>query len=111
MKLELTYTEASKLIRYHFNLNDDVKIVITDVPSDRPDDPAILALIQDINGMDWLGGQKIQAIKHFREKVPCGLAEAKWAVENWQHVRAWMKEKGHLPKFEGSYSDGTIRLV
>jgi ribosomal protein L7/L12 len=111
MKLELTYNETSNLIRRHFNLNSDVEIVITDVPNVVKVDPAVPALIKDINGMAWWGNEKIRAIKRFRETVACGLAEAKWAVESWDSVYDWMKKNGRLPKFDGSYSNGTIRLV
>jgi len=111
MKLNLTYNEASNLIRRHFNLAYDVEVVITDVPNVVKVDPAVAALIKDISGMAWWSNGKIQAIKRFRETVACGLAEAKWAVESWNSVSDWMKKNGRLPKFEGSYTNGTIRLA
>lgn len=111
MKLELTYNEAATLIRRHFNLNSDVDITITDVPNVIKVDPAIPALIIDINKMAWWSHEKIRAIKRFRETVPCGLGEAKWAMEQWEQTARWMDETGRLPKFEGSYANGTIRLA
>jgi hypothetical protein len=111
MKLELTYIEAANLIRRNLNLNPEVTVVIIGVPIVPTDDPVIPSLISDIDRMCWWGNEKIRAIKRFRETVSCGLAEAKWAVENWEEVAAWMKKNSRLPKFEGTYSNGTTRMV
>jgi ribosomal protein L7/L12 len=111
MKLNLTYNEASNLIRRHFNLAYDVEVVITDVPNVVKGDPAIPALIEDFSKMCWWSSDKIRAVKRFRETVVSGLVEAKWAVENWDHTLNWINKNGRLPKFAGSAYDGTIRLV
>lgn len=113
MKLEITYNEAISLIRRNLNLIPEVVVVITDVPIVNPVNPVhpvIEVLISDINKMCGCG-DKVRAIKRFRETVSCGLGQAQWAVENWAEVEDWMKWLNRLPKFEGLYSDGTIRMV
>ena len=57
-----------------------------------------VALVQD----------KIKSIKALREIVremttyTMGLAEAKWAVENWNKWIGFVSEKGKIPNFNGT---------
>ena len=54
--------------------------------------------------------KKIPYIKALRECVTgLGLAEAKWAVENWVQYTTFIRANGRLPKFGGSYNE--FRLI
>jgi ribosomal protein L7/L12 len=73
--------------------------------------PEIRRLIKDIENLKYDGSERIQAIKKFREIVPSGLAEAKWSVENWNTVKAFVLKNKRFPKFTGDYGCGTLTMV
>lgn len=110
MKLKLTQDEAKSYILRHLGLPADTEVSIVSNPKPALD-PKVVDMIDDINDMDYPYSQKIQAIKRFREVVPCGLAEAKWAVENWSRVVSFIDKNKRVPKFEGIYGDGTLVMV
>lgn len=109
MKLKLSLAEAKILVLRALNLPADTEIVFS---RKALPDPRVAKLIAEIEALDYVASDKIAAIKRFREVVSgLGLAEAKWSVENWAKVKAWMKENGRLPKFNGDYHSGTLRMV
>jgi ribosomal protein L7/L12 len=46
---------------------------------------------------------KIAAIKAIRNVAGCGLADSKWAVENWQAFINFVRAAGRLPEAGWSY--------
>lgn len=108
MKLKLTLAEAKILVLRALNLPSDTELVFTKVPSKMPE---VKRLIEDIEDLEYRTSGKIAAIKRFRETVPCGLAEAKWAVENWNTVKTFMLNKKRLPNFSGDHYGGTLTVV
>lgn len=109
MKLKLTLAEAKILVLRALNLPSDTEIVFTKIPNKMPE---VRRLISDIEDLEYRSSGKIAAIKRFRETVPAGLAdEAKWAVENWDTVKAFMLKKKRLPNFSGDYHGGTLTMV
>lgn len=60
------------------------------------------------------GANKIPAIKALRvavaeiDKTTFGLADAKWAVENWATFYAFIKSKGRLPKIENHWDKALL---
>jgi len=108
MKLKLTLAEAKILILRTLNLPSDTELVFTRVPNVLPE---IRRLIKDIEALEYRSSEKITAIKRFREMVPGGLVEAKWAVENWDTIKDFMLKKKRLPKFSGDYNSGTLTIV
>ena len=88
-------------IRRHFNLPPETGLEIQ-----KDDDfykASIRKCLSEINLMDYNGYQKISAIKRLRGISPMGLAEAKWAVENWRLFESWVRNRHEWPKFKGSY--------
>lgn len=96
MKLTLTLSESTELIRKALSLPKD-EIFVVDINTDVH--PLTIALRQVLKEFPLYGTtQKISAIKRFRELAPqvaslnyhgqntmsscIGLADAKWAVEN-----------------------------
>lgn len=107
MKLKLTLAQASAVLRQHFNLPADAEIVIQRPPSVGP--LAIRTLIKDIENMAYEGHQKIEAIKLFRSAaVGSGLADAKYSIENWPTVKAWLMKKRRFPT--SYFSNGVFSL-
>ena len=105
MKIKITIEEITRLIQSTYNLPADTKVVIVRKTSTPYE---VTKLIEDITALNFQN-QKIPAIKRFRELVPSGLAEAKWAVENWPTVTAWLKTNKRIPKFMGGWDN--LRLV
>ncbi len=105
MKLKLTVAEAKILVLRALNLPSDTEIVFTKIPSKMPE---VRRLIEEIERLDYKSSGKILAIKKFREIVPTGLAESKWAVENWDTVKAFMLKNKRLPLITGNYNVGTL---
>jgi ribosomal protein L7/L12 len=61
-----------------------------------------------------IGANKIPAIKFLREVVAdnMGLAEAKWAVENWEKWITFVRTKGRAPKMQGEiFSPAGPKLI
>lgn len=109
MKLKLNLDEARILVLRALNLPSDTELVFTRIPSLLPE---VRRLIKDIEDMEYRSSGKISAIKRFRESVSgFGLAEAKWAVENWDTVKSFMQKKKRFPKFTGDYHGGTLTMV
>ena len=91
MKITLTNEEAHAIARDRITsaltasfigmkLNIEVGIEGPEVATTVP----LQKIINDIQSLNYDTTQKIQAIKKLRELVPgMGLADAKWAVENW----------------------------
>ena len=104
MKLKVTPEEAIILVKRALNLPSDTEVVITRAKS-AGKLREIRDLIAEIDSLDYSASDKITAIKRFREKVPSGLAEAKWSIENWPKVKEFMLKKRRWPLFDGRYSD------
>lgn len=116
MKVIFTLVEVEKFLRRHLNLMDDTKIVISRPRKAKavvsPEVVKAQELIEAIQKLDYTYTQKIAAIKLFREYVSCGLAQAKWAIENWGQVRNFMACNQRLPKFEGDYyTSGGMKMT
>lgn len=102
MKLKLSFEQAAEVIRSNFNLPADAEIVIQ--RSNKGPFAPLRQMITDINGMRYQTDEKIPAIKRYREVVPnTGLAEAKWAIENWDKVRSWILKNRRAPICSGIY--------
>lgn len=87
MKIQLTIDEVKSLVLNHLGLAEDVVVEILDTTS-------VLSLINVIQSLNYRECDKIQAIKTYRQFANCGLAEAKYAVENWPLAKEWMIQHG-----------------
>ena len=114
MKIKLTTTEAHTIIRTYLNLAAEVEVTITKARTkvDKIDRliPNLANMIRDIDRLDINGGDKIPAIKRFRETIDCGLAEAKWVIENWSKVKSFIIKNNRRPEFVGHYGSGTLNI-
>lgn len=108
MKLKLTFDEAKIIVLRSLNLSSDTEIVFTKPPSKMPE---VRRLIRDIEKFEYRSCGKIAAIRRFRETVPVIFSEAKWSVENWDTVKAFMLNNKRLPNFNGDYHSGTLTVV
>jgi len=111
MTLNLTLARAQEIIRQHLNLPNEVKVVISRKQKVSFNDlrPEVSALIKAVEKGDYRSGQLgfIPAIKEYRAATNSGLAQAKWAVENWNQVKFWMVKYNKLPVVMGNpYSTG-----
>lgn len=68
-----------------------------------------------VNAQTWTGENKIPAIKALREwyhgkyKDNLGLAEAKWAIENWDQWIGFVIKRGRAPKIINVFSNPTLK--
>lgn len=79
--------------------------IIIEAPKVRPTIPAgvtAATLRKTIEGVNLIT-QKIKAIKAIRELVDLGLADAKWAVENWAAFIAFVEKNDRVPEPGFSY--------
>lgn len=99
MKLTLSYSEAQNLIRKHLGLNEDVAVEISnDVV--YPISPELTTLINAVD-KELNGGNKIAAIREYRNYSGEGLWESKNIVERWDGytgARNIILTKGRLPR-------------
>jgi ribosomal protein L7/L12 len=106
MKLKITTEEAVILIKRALNLPADIEVTITKAPTGVI--KVFKSLVSQIEALNYQCSSKIQAIKIFREVTFSGLAEAKWAIENWATYKAWVLKNKRWPKFGGSYNNFTL---
>lgn len=121
MKITVSYSEAVKAVRAHFNLPTDASIcisrmkmadieplvrpvsavqpfnVFTDVPKfiEGQNHVAVSRYREIINNLAT--GNKIGAIKILREMTGYGLKDSKDAVENWDRFARIANEKNEWP--------------
>jgi hypothetical protein len=110
MKIKLTLAEITTLVVSYYDLPDNTGVEIEDFPNTTEYNRA-LGLISEIKKLDYTGSEKIRAIKHFREIVSSGLAEAKWAIENFLVVEDFIHKNKRLPAFAPHTTYDTTRLM
>ena len=118
MKLTLNATEAAPIVRKALFLPEGttVEVIGTNVPSGEPagvrEQLRILAnrAIREVERLGYSPINKIPAIKLLRELTPYGLAQAKWAIENFETVRDFVEANGRFPVLEGDII-GRYRMV
>lgn len=102
--LNLTPTEAATLLNL-LVANGGMAAVATKLVRQKhkmPEVPTELPLIatlkEAVKGLDYSVTQKIAAIKAVRAATGLGLADSKWAIENWDRFIAFVKAAGRLPE-------------
>lgn len=106
MKINATKKEICEL------LSKATGIEVTDFSVKKTASFNAQKFIDAVKNLDYLGSQKITAIKAIREVAGYDknnhchltLSNAKWAVENWPQWIAFVKEKGRLPQGEYLYN-------
>lgn len=102
MKIQLTTPELLAILTKHFKTTVE-EIVIANVPTMAD------IIHKAISALDYNYSQKIQAIKTLRQVgldnkwndgITIGLANAKWAVENYTRFITYVRTNGNLPKGE-----------
>jgi len=112
MKLTLTKAELLPILTGHF------KMPVTDITIETtPAVPTAAELITNaIKGLRYTSDQKIMAIKALRQVTAdhtttfsyvLGLADAKWAMENFNRFITFVTGAGRLP--HAGFCDGTLR--
>jgi ribosomal protein L7/L12 len=100
MKMTLTMSEIVALVRTTWELPTDCEVVIEGVG----ENPAALQLVSRLIAEDCLTpfsqirhDKKIASIKLLRELVGngCGLAHAKYAIEDWDRFLAYVRVHGY----------------
>lgn len=108
MKLTLNAAEAAPFVRKFLFLPEGttVEIIGDNVPSGKPVDVReqlrILAnrAVREVERFGYSPINKIPAIKLLRELTPYGLAQSKWAIENFETVREFVENNGRFPDLE-----------
>lgn len=111
MKITVTKLELLSILSSHFNRE------ITECTISKNTGPCKIELrfakelkLSEITQSSISGANKILAIKALRTVNPgMGLAEAKWAVENWEKWIGFVRTKGRAPRFDVTmWSDNPI---
>jgi hypothetical protein len=110
MKVILTKAELLSIISKH------LRVKVTDFDIVHVGAKIVAVLQKAIGAFDYRGGGKISAIKALRvascefnaNKDAMGLADSKWAVENWEQFAAFVKDNGRLPE-PGIGWEGSLR--
>lgn len=99
MKIEITYSELCAILSRSFNCTvESINIINGTTLAQK--------CIAAVTKLNYKGNEKISAIKALREVFPCnepnrsstlGLAEAKWAVENWEKWIEFVKQNNRVP--------------
>ena len=103
MKVTLTKPELLNIIAKYLRVKvEDFELVAEPTPL-----PEIVPTLREaVESVSYRGTAKIQAIKNLRmvasQFMPnkgeqFGLADAKWAVENWEKFIAFVVENNRLP--------------
>ena len=97
MKITLTKNELAAILMSHYNLPGDIEVELAEdstVAEELKRDFFAKGFIHAYDG-GIVPHEKINAIKRLRELVPnCGLAQAKWAVEDWGTFTAYVANNG-----------------
>jgi hypothetical protein len=108
MKIQLTMAEAIEKLRFMFKptMGEDVEIEILKANG------LTTILKRAVEGLRYNSDQKIMAIKALRQAVAddkgfMGLADAKYAVENWASFLAFVEQNGRLP--QNGFADNTMK--
>ncbi len=111
MKVSLKKTELLNIISKYLRVKVDAFEI------ELPGTEIVAALQKAIEGLDYTGSQKIAAIKAFRTVAApflankgdvVGLADAKWAIENWEKLLKFVGDNARLPESGYGYS-GDLR--
>ena len=100
MKIVMTIAELTDLVRRRYDLPNPLTLEVLQGP--HPDAENLRnalksAALVDVSGLVF-EDRKIAAIKLLREIVPnCGLAQAKWAIEDLRNFMAHVSAHG-FPK-------------
>jgi ribosomal protein L7/L12 len=104
MKIELTKSQLLAILSQHFNVTVDEVTICDSTMADL--------LQREITQFYYATTQKIQAIKHLRQLSIdqkwlngeiMGLADAKWAVENFPCFIDFVRKNNRLP--QAGYSE------
>lgn len=105
MKIALTKPELLKILSKHFG-EDITDLTITKGSNFHMilmEKLSKIICIPVAPAMVFPPDKKIPAIKALREVVPgTGLAEAKWAIENWNEWIAFVAKHGRAPEITGN---------
>lgn len=110
MKITLSLAEITAMVTSRFALPPSTEVEIAELPM-SPDYAKALGLVSEIKKMAYTSHEKIRAIKYFREIVPSGLVEAKWAIENFLLVEDYVNKNRRVPGFKQHSSWNEIGLV
>lgn len=107
MKFTATLAEIEELVRLKYDLTDDVKFEISDLPHRN----AEISISTFMNVMQCVNfsTDKITAIKMVRTFLNCGLAEGKWIVENWYNYTSYLVKHNKHPRM--TFEDGGYRMI
>jgi len=104
MKIAVNKSELLSIMTKHFGI-DITEVTITKGFTYHV---SIMEIMSKILGLTVSSSRmfspemKISAIKALREAVPgTELAEAKWAIENWNTWISFVAKTGRIPKIEG----------
>jgi hypothetical protein len=112
MKITLTYSELSALVRNVYNLPDNTELEISEYSGmDHPVSIRLMEALKQEGCFTPTNGirldKKIAAIKLLRDLVVddgvntngqiCGLAQAKWAIEDWDKFILYVRRHGYPP--------------
>lgn len=103
MIIKLTKTELLTIICAHFSIGANAPVTITDWELTGPGKELADKLRAVLANIDYKVTQKIAAIKALREITSVlgfgmGLADAKYAVENWDKFITHVEKTGVIPK-------------
>jgi ribosomal protein L7/L12 len=103
MKIKVTYNEAQQIIRNAYDLKStDEVVIVRKVSNTSPNYKVALEVITEIKKLAYTGDDKIKAVVNFRKLVPCGIAEAKWAIENFDEVVHFIHNFKRIPRFNSA---------
>ena len=91
--------ELKELVRasQRISSTEDFDVAVTGTGVVSEPGNVLMTLISTIEALNYTGNQKIEAIRAFRTLHSCGLAEAKWIVENWATWKEMALRKGNFP--------------
>lgn len=108
MRISVTKRELQSILSSHFKTN------VTEVEIDGGN-PDIVSMLKQKIGLVIDPVNKIQSIKELRTitaidpkifNYVLGLAEAKWAVENWARFLNFVEKNGRIP--HSGFSNGIL---
>jgi hypothetical protein len=112
MKIFLTKTELLAILNQHCALGNVTDFTITK-PQKSNDilfktEKALTDLLHTsrIYPQSFNSENKIPAIKCLREVTGAGLADSKWAIENWSEWKEFVKSQHRLPNIHFLENDG-----
>ena len=108
MKIILSQAELNVMVRRYYNLPDEVTATVTVEETELPLPENCQRFVSKIRGMNPGPGNIIPPIREIREWIQMGLADAKWAIENFDKVEAFITKNRRLPVFLGRGTVGEM---